>query len=151
MKNLILGGLFIIFLSCTINYKPISSFQSEIIQADKAMSELAGQIGFLKALQEYAHDDMVKLNDGDFPIIGKKAFIEKYRDAQDTKSLQLSPIKAEVAESGELGYTWGNWILNQQDTTLFGNYFTVWKRNDYKTWRVVLDGGNNTPPPMDDK
>ena len=55
------------------------------------------------------------------------------------------PVKAEVARSGELGYSWGNWKFVKTDTTFYGNYFTVWKRQKGGKWKVALDGGNSTP------
>ncbi len=140
--------LFSIFalVSCS---SPADSKQlkEEIIKTDKAMSDLAVKEGFLKAILQYADEDIVKLNNNSYPVIGKKAFEELYRDNAGPKTLTWEPIKAEVAKSGELGYTWGNWKFKQKDTTYYGNYFTVWKLQNDATWKVALDGGNNTPPP----
>ena len=103
---------------------------------------------FIKAIIFYADDNIVKLNDGQFPAIGKMAFIEKFGSQVGPKTLTWEPLKAEVAGSGELGYTWGNWKYVSTDTTYYGNYFTIWKKQDDGRWKVALDGGNSTPPPF---
>jgi ketosteroid isomerase-like protein len=121
--------------------------RQEILQADKAMSALAVQEGFLKALLQYAGEDMVKFNEGALPVIGKKAFENSIGDKNGTKSISWYPVKAEAAKSGELGYTWGNWKFTRPDTTLYGNYFTAWKKQPDGSWKWTLDGGNNAPMP----
>jgi hypothetical protein len=30
----------------------------------------------------------------------------------------------------------------------YGNYMSVWKKQDDGSWKFVLDGGNTTPPPV---
>ena len=135
-----------IFSSCSNKYPETANHKQEITDTDMAMSELAEKEGFFKAIIFYADDDMVKFSDGQFPVIGKSAFAEKYGDNAGPKTLTWEPIIAEVANSGELGYTWGNWKFVQPDTTYYGNYFTVWKKQIDGKWKVVLDGGNSTPP-----
>ncbi len=121
--------------------------KKQIIDTDKTLSELAVKEGFYKAIIFYADDNIVKLSDGQLPIIGKKAFIEKYRDQTGPKTLTWETVNAVVAKSGELGYTWGNWKFVQTDTTYYGNYLTIWKKQKDDKWKVTLDGGNTTPPP----
>jgi len=135
----------VIVMSCN-QYSDTEQLKQEIIKTDKAMSDLAVKEGFLKAILFYADDNIVKLNEGTYPVIGKKAFEELYGNKPGPKTLTWEPLKAEAANSGELGYTWGNWKFEQQDTILYGNYFTVWKKQTDGTWKVALDGGNTTPP-----
>lgn len=137
----------IINLSCNNQHPDTKQLEKEIVNTDKDMSELAVKEGFLKAILHYADDEIVKLNDGSYPVVGKKAFEELYGNEKGPKSLTWKPLKCEVAESGELGYTWGNWTFVRKDTTFYGNYFTVWKLQKDGTWKVALDGGNTTPPP----
>ena len=138
----------LIFLTACMEQNDNSSTaKEEIIASDKAMSKLASEIGFSQALMEYADEEFTKFNDGEFPVIGKNAFAEKIKDKKITKTLSWEPVKAEAAKSGELGYTWGNWKFIATDTTYYGNYFTVWKKQADGKWKVTLDGGNNTPKP----
>jgi ketosteroid isomerase-like protein len=153
MKNIFffLICLSAIFPSCTT--KPnvakhhTEESKQEIMQADKDMSALAAKEGFNKALCEYADDSIVKLNNGSNPIIGKRALGESLVLKADPKTLTWYPVNAQVAYSCELGYTWGKWKFVKPDTTYYGNYFTVWKKDESGKWKIVLDGGNNSPQP----
>ncbi len=121
---------------------------NEIIQADKQFCQYSVKEGFFKAFLRYADNNIVKLGDEQFPVIGKKEMAKVFGDRSGTKDLIWTPVEGEVAESGDLGYTWGNWHLTNKDTTYYGNYFTVWKKQPDGTWKVRLDGGNSTPPPI---
>lgn len=125
-----------------------ATMKQEIIAADKAMSEMAQKDGFYKALSAYADSGFVKLDDGSLPITGKKSFDEKYNGHDGPKTLSWEPLAADAAASGDLGYSWGNWKFVQPDTTYYGNYFTAWKKQADGSWKITLDGGNNTPAPQ---
>jgi ketosteroid isomerase-like protein len=146
MKILIASCFIMLSLSCS-RLSDTEQLKEEIIRTDKAMSDLAAKEGFLKSILFYADENIVKLNDGAYPIVGKKVFEESYANKPGPKSLTWEPLNVEAAESGELGYTWGNWKFIGKDTTLYGNYFTVWKKQKDGSWKVALDGGNSTPPP----
>lgn len=122
------------------------SLKQEIINADISMSDLAVREGFYRALSQYASDEFVKFGEGKFPIVGRKEFDDHYKENPGSKTLTWKSVKAEVAISGELGYTWGNWKMELKDTNYYGNYFTVWKKQNDGSWKMALDGGNSTPP-----
>lgn len=147
MKNIIIIMVAIV-IGCK-EYKVLNTEQlrEQIIQTDKSMSGLATTAGFNSSVLSYADSNIVKLEDGKFPIIGKTAFEASFNKANDVKTISWSPVNAEVSKSGDLGYTWGNWKFMAKDTTYYGNYFTVWKKQSDGVWKVVLDGGNNTPNP----
>jgi ketosteroid isomerase-like protein len=119
----------------------------EIIQADKDMNSLAAKEGFNKALLFYADDSVVKFQDHEFPVIGKAALKNYWSGQQDTKNISWEPFKAEASISGDLGYTLGNWKFITPDTVIYGNYYTIWKKQADGKWSFVIDGGNNTPAP----
>jgi ketosteroid isomerase-like protein len=59
-------------------------------------------------------------------------------------SLQWRATGADVAASGDLGFTFGTFVQTGQDeagsaTRIAGKYVTVWRRGDDRTWRVVAD------------
>ena len=111
------------------------------------MNDMATKEGFNNAILYYADSNLVKFEDTQFPIIGKAAFAASFDKNQDIKTISWKPVNAEIAQSGDLGYTWGNWKFSTKDTTYYGNYFTAWKKQKDGTWKVTLDGGNNTPKP----
>lgn len=79
------------------------------------------------------------------PVIGKPALEKYWSGKTDFKELTWEPFKAEVSKSGDMGYTLGNWKLVTKDTTMYGNYYTIWKKQADGKWKFVVDGGNNTP------
>ncbi len=136
----------VLLFSCNKQPTDISKqATAEIINADKAMSDMAAKEGFHKTLLLYADDSVVKPQEGQLPVIGKQSLIKYWADKDETKNISWSPYKAEASRSGELGYTLGNWKFVTKDTTLYGNYYTIWKKQNDGTWKFVVDGGNNTP------
>ena len=119
----------------------------EMVQADKDMSTLASKEGFYKTLLAYADDSVVKPQEGQLPVIGKTGLEKFWSDKPDTKDISWEPYKAEASRSGDLGYTLGNWKLVSKDTTMYGNYYTIWKKQPDGKWKFTVDGGNSTPKP----
>ncbi len=140
--------VFTIFWACNEqNQNRTDQFKQQIIVADKDASNLASEIGFNNALLSVADSSFVKLGNGQLSIIGKTAFANSFDKNNDIKTITWHPINAEVARSGELGYSWGNWQFKTQDTTYYGNYVTIWKKKEDGKWKMILDGGNSTPYP----
>ena len=58
--------------------------------------------------------------------------------------LEWAPEAAEVAASGDLGYTYGPWRLTpegEEKPAAFGHFFTVWQKQPDGTWRWLADKG----------
>ncbi|MFD2933896.1 YybH family protein [Spirosoma flavum] len=125
----------------------------EIREADQNFSILSEKQGMAKAFTTYASDDVIKLNDGAEPTVGFDSLrAQMSRLPADGPVLTWQVLKADAAQSGELGYTFGQWMLTKKDysgkrSTQYGVYVTVWKRQRDGQWRFVVDGGNNTPEP----
>ena len=111
------------------------------------MNDMAAKEGFNNAILYYADSNLVKFEDTQFPIIGKAAFAASFDKNQDIKTISWKPVNAEIAQSGDIGYTWGNWKFIAKDTAYYVNYFTAWKKQKDGSWKVTLDGGNSTPKP----
>ena len=58
--------------------------------------------------------------------------------AQQTMTLSGEPIKADVARSGDLGYTYGSYELGGLKPEK-GYYARVWKRDSKGQWRIEVD------------
>ncbi|MBL0146829.1 MAG: hypothetical protein IPP48_15010 [Chitinophagaceae bacterium] len=78
------------------------------------------------------------------PIIGANAI--DYLSQQNDKDYTLiwEPRGGDIAKSGEMGFTYGIYSLKPKtaDTTIFGTYVSIWKKQADGTWRFVLDSGN---------
>jgi ketosteroid isomerase-like protein len=151
MKNKLWLWFFGITLICSCSkkeQKPLNlshEARQEIWEADVAMSEMAVKEGFHKALLMYGDDNLIKPEEGKHPILDKKTLEELWDGKDDFKNLSWVPLKADAARSGDLGYTFGNWKMVNEDTTYYGNYYTFWKKQGDGKWKWVLDAGNNTP------
>jgi len=124
----------------------IDTWKSEILEAEKNFAEMAKQEGIAKAFLNYAAEDAVLMRNNEL-VIGKKELME-YFDRQASSgndvSLTWSPDFVEVSASGDLGYTYGKYIVSYPDSTgslkeNSGVFHTVWKRQEDNTWKFVWD------------
>jgi ketosteroid isomerase-like protein len=137
--------LCLVFVSC--NENNIERNKQELINTDIAMSDLAMKEGFNHSIFLNADTNIVKFEQNQLPLIGKNNLAAILEKSGDIKTLSWKPVGADVAASGDLGYTWGNWKYQAPDTAYYGNYFTAWKKQKDGRWKVALDGGNSSPKP----
>jgi ketosteroid isomerase-like protein len=127
--------------------------KDDLLRTDKEFSDKSVKDGVAAAFISYADNNVILMRNKQFPIMGSEELKEHYSKIKDDGSkLEWEPVKAEVAGSGELGYTFGNWIYTAKNDkgsidTSYGNYVTIWKKQKDGDWKFVLDGGNATPDP----
>ena len=112
---------------------------------------------FMKAAAEhgspgymsYYSEDAVEVPNG-HAFVNGKAEIAKAMDFLDSPDNHLtwSPVHAEVAASGDLGYTYGTFEFRSKDkdgkpVSDLGKYVTIWKKQKNGAWKVALDMGNS--------
>ncbi len=125
--------------------------EQQLIDADKAFSQLSQEKGMPDAFLHYADSSVIILRNGQFPIWGKAEQKMAYQSiSPGSFTLTWEPLKAEVATSGDLGYTFGNWKMVSKNTDgneviKYGNYVSIWKKQPDGTWKYVLDTGTDTP------
>jgi ketosteroid isomerase-like protein len=143
MKNLTLLIISIILYSCT--YKPdIEEIKKELINVDLEFSKLSIEKGKNYAFSYYIHNDGVLLRPDGMPLQGKAALDSLQLNRADTAyTLKWKPMYANASQSGELGYTYGVWLLTTADTSMMGTYATVWKKDEQAKWKFILDMGND--------
>lgn len=85
---------------------------------------------------------------------GKVAIRAEWGALLSDKESKLSwtPSHAEVSRSGDLGYTWGTYVLTRtrdgkEISRRTGKYVTIWRKGADGAWRVVADIGTPDPPP----
>lgn len=123
---------------------------SELYTIDSLFNLYCQSNGLSKAFIEFAADDVILMRQNQFPIVGKDSLKKKYSSIKKQPNLSWSPVYADVAASGDLGYTFGKWKLVSQtsvgtDTVSYGVYVSIWKRQSDGRWKYVFDGGNETP------
>lgn len=119
-----------------------SKWKAQIINTDEAFSTMSKQQGMKKAFIEYMDDNGILLRANHPPIIGANA-IEYLTETNDSSyTLTWQPSSAQVSASGDLGYSYGIYNLQLQDTTLQGTYVSIWKKQKDGKWKFILDTGN---------
>jgi len=145
-KLIIIAGISGAFIQCSNSDN--SYAKQEILNTDKAFSDLSKTQGMKYAFLEYAAEDVVILRENSFPQVGKITMAERFKSFSDTGFvLTWEPQFADVAASGELGYSYGIFTSSSKDTlgnllVEKGTYVSVWKKDDEDRWRFVLDTGN---------
>ncbi len=102
------------------------------------------------AFLSYFAEDGVEVQDGGG--IASYDEIAKEPAWPDGTSLTWTPVKADMATSGDLGYTYGNFVYKSKDkdgkiVAHYGKYMSVWKKQKDGSWKVVVDMGNSSPEP----
>ena len=130
---------------------PAKATAQDLIQADEA---------FCKASVEKGLDAWVAFFDAEAVIFpADRAFVKglpAVRSHWEGKKwspagLTWKPLGAEIAASGDLGYTYGTWSFTGKDKegksiTATGKYLTTWKRQKDGSWKVLADIGSDDPP-----
>lgn len=120
------------------------------LEADfmKAAAEKGAQ-GYMS----YYAEDAAELPNGADMIRGKES-ISKTMGFLDDKDNRLTwtPAFADMAASGDLGYTYGTYEFHSKDkdgkpTVDYGKYTSVWKKQKDGSWKVAMDMGNSSPAP----
>jgi len=113
---------------------------------------------FAKAVAEHGHDafitffaeDGVELEDGGG--VTTKEAMRKQPPWPEGTLLTWTPVKADMAASEDLGYTYGDYVLKSKDkegkaVVSYGKYVSVWKKQKDGSWKVTVDMGNSSPEP----
>ena len=121
-------------------------WKNEILETEQNFAAMAGDEGIRKAFLTYAAEDAVMMRN-DKLIIGKENFHEYFGNQaseDNDQSLTWKPDFVDVADSGDLGYTYGHYTFSYTDSSgarieKTGVFHTVWKRQADGTWRFVWD------------
>jgi ketosteroid isomerase-like protein len=118
-----------------------------LVNSEQAFGATAAQKGMRDAFLEFSTDEAVMFVPG---VIRVK---DLYGPAEPRPGLLVwHPLYAEIASSGDLGWTTGPWEWGQdmsgQSFQATGNYITIWRRQPDSTWKFVLDVGVAHRSPM---
>jgi ketosteroid isomerase-like protein len=114
-----------------------------LLKIDQEFSALSQEKGMNHAFMEYVADDGVMLRANNVPIVGKESVSKLFQGDDTNFTLTWSPLKADIASSGELGYTYGIYELTTENNVQKGTYVSIWKKNSAGNWKFVLDSGND--------
>jgi ketosteroid isomerase-like protein len=145
MKTISLFIVALTLFSCTGIEKGADS--DVLKEADIAFSNRSNEVGMQQAFLDYIDSEGVLLRVDNYPILGREHLASEFSKSSDTAYvLQWKPSFAEIASSGDLGYTYGFYEVRlRSDTSMLldeGTYVSIWKKQDDGSWKFVLDTGN---------
>jgi hypothetical protein len=132
--------------------KPLDAARTKVREADSLFADLAYRMGVGFAFSNTADESGV-IFDSPVLIVGPNA-IKDYYAGRPEVSLAWKPLFASIANSGDLGFTVGEYINTVRGPTgaavqRYGKYLTVWKRQKDGSWKFLVDAGNPSPSPTD--
>ena len=148
MKSLILLPAFL--LSCTAGIDVVKESQT-LLETDMQFAQMSIDKGAAAAFDHYLTDDAMQLPHKGLQLTGKDQILKSFGNDPEAFQLAWEPQKAEVAESGDMGWSWGKYeltvFLPDENKVTYGKYLNIWKKQEDGTWKVVVDMGNHSPEP----
>lgn len=138
----------IILFACCNTSTDINQEKEILLQTDIDFSNRSAEVGNHQAFLEYASPEVVLLTPNSYPIVGKPALKQLYSQLSDTSyKLTWKPNFGRISKSGDLGYTFGIYLLEhikgeQKGQISQGTYCSIWEKNAKGKWQFVLDTGN---------
>jgi len=154
MKSIISLMLLSFTFNCTqkSNIISIEDHINQLIQTDKDFSSYSVENGTGPAFIAFADSAVIMISDGGRTVVGRDSLTNFMGTDNPPGSpvLKWEPLKAEVAASGDLGYTFGRYesiALDslENEVIKYGTYVSVWKKQDDGSWKFVIDAGNILP------
>ncbi|HEY1021365.1 MAG TPA: hypothetical protein VGE06_03590 [Flavisolibacter sp.] len=128
--------------------------------AQKGLDEMIGaEKSFaLHSVLQGTRDAFLRYADSNATLFSKGEAVNGYQFwlAREKRPgvLNWRPRYAEIAASGDFGYTCGPWTFQSSTTedpvTANGYFFTVWQKNPSGEWKFILDVGTDAGPRLDD-
>jgi ketosteroid isomerase-like protein len=127
--------------------------RNALLETDVRFSRASEERGAAQAFYEFMAPEAVELSSGEPPIRGRDA-IKVHLAAGQQGFLTWQPQAADVARTGDMGFTWGTAIFQSKSAEekpgiAYSKYVTVWKKQKGGGWKVVLFSSNPSPPPAE--
>lgn len=125
--------------------------ETAIRAAEAEMAKAVAALDPAKAASFYT-DDVVGMA-VDAPVVQGKENMQKYFETmmKDKPEVSWTPVKVEVARSGDLAYSWGTGKVSVKakkgkvaETTV--KYASVWKKQGDGGWKIAVDTIIPDPP-----
>jgi len=120
-----------------------------LVQLEAEFAADVAKHGHDAFLTYFAEDGVEVVDGGGFST---KDDMRKEPPWPEGTTLTWTPVKAEMAASGDLGYTYGNYVYTAKNkegrlVVNYGKYTSIWKKQRDGQWKVVVDMGNSSPGP----
>lgn len=147
MKNFLLLLIITTCLFSCFTQKPkidLVDIKMSMMDADRAFSKMSELKGMKAAFMEYIDSNGVLLRPNARPIIGGEAIFYISQGEDTSYTMTWDPKGGNVAQSGDMGYTYGIYSIKPKDseTVQYGTYVSIWKKQPDGKWKFILDSGN---------
>ena len=129
----------------------VAAETQSLLAVDRAWSAAVGSAPADSVVSYWTDDARLAMPDQPM-VVGKAALTEMVKGMTAIPGFKISwtPDSAVVAQSGDLGYTFGSNSTTMPDAkgklvTEVGRYITVWRKGPDGRWRCVMDYGNSGP------
>jgi len=118
--------------------------KQQVLDTEKEFEKMTAQKGWAESFSYFA-DDSAVLQSEEGIIKGKSAIREHYSNSRyKDVSLKWDADFVDVANSGDLAYTYGKYTFTAMDTSgkqidSKGIFHTVWKKQKDGSWKFVWD------------
>ena len=137
MKKLVL--ILLTFLFSVNSFAQTKNELQKLVETEMAFAKMAEEKGIKNAFPEFLDDKRIIFVT---PETNEKLFSQNNSESPSRLLWKLS--RADVSSDGNLGYTTGGWELGQtgkiNNSTIFGQYATVWQKRD-EVYKIVLEVG----------
>ena len=128
-----------------IHSNDTAALAAELLQADRDFAALSQNTDPKQAFSNYLAPNAIMVPRAGDPIEGYEAAMASFGEEAGF-DLHWQPQFAEVADSGDMGWTWGRYQLLIEGEQLYsGKYVNIWTRQSDGSWQVRLDIGNQEP------
>ncbi|HKO95828.1 MAG TPA: nuclear transport factor 2 family protein [Pyrinomonadaceae bacterium] len=121
-----------------------------MIETERAFARMSGEKGTQPSFLAFIADDGILFRPK--AVKGKQWMLDHPAPVSNKRSLlSWGPSYADVASSGDMGYTFGPWQfksdINEARPVAWGHFVTVWKKQSDGTWKFAVDLGVSHPEP----
>jgi ketosteroid isomerase-like protein len=150
MTRICLVLLLLLFAIPTFAKKDKSVEASDLLfRLEAQFAADVAQHGHAAFLTHFADEGVEVVDGGGFDNIDA---MRKQVPWPEGTTLTWTPVKADMAASGDLGYTYGTYVFTSKNkegklVASYGKYTSIWKKQKDGEWKVVVDMGNSNPEP----
>ena len=114
--------------------QPLAARQS-LYQADASFARASASESVPAALGKYATDDIIVMREGSLRQSGRNSALAAL-SGREVQARLVSTAQY-IAESGDLGYTYGTFVTGSSTAADSAWYVHVWHRGPSATWRLA--------------
>ena len=150
MRSLLAGCcLAVVCSACEQGGVEMEGAPAALLEVDRAFAALSESDGYIEAYYRYSADDVLLLPPGALPMTGREDIYRSDSEEGLMGRLSWEPEDARVATSGDMGWSWGEWMFvveGEEETPQVGHgkYLFIWKMVG-GSWRMAVNMWSDNP------